>query len=247
MLRLIACCAIAAATASLLFPASAGAQWTNRYSKLSDFGHQIYLEQHELPILVVGSTDPAPAPDGKSLAFAAKGWIWQPKLESGAAARLTDGSSVDSRPRWSPDGKRLALVRDDGRDTSIVILRLADGSEQVINTATIELDPEFSADGKDLFYSSGRGDVLSLWRRHLTSGADERMTDLPQVVRNSRRMPNGLVYLHGNRVSRVLRMRDFVKGTDEVIGAGRPLQNRQVGRDRLHFAALQQVNSREDI
>jgi TolB protein len=219
MLRLISCFSIAAVTASLLFPASAGAQWKNRYSKLSDFGHHVYLEQHELPILADGPTDPAPSPDGKSLAFAAKGWIWRLNLESGVATRLTDGSSVDSRPRWSPDGKRLALVRDDGRDTSIVILRIADGSEQVINTPTIELDPEFSADGDYLYYSSGRGDVLSLWRRHLASGADERMTDLPQVERNARRMPNGLVYLHGNRANRVLRMRDFVKGTDEVIHA----------------------------
>ena len=27
------------------------AQWLNRYSKLSDFNHHTYLEQHELPIL----------------------------------------------------------------------------------------------------------------------------------------------------------------------------------------------------
>lgn len=42
------------------------AQWLNRYSKLSDFNHHIYLEQHELPILAHGPTDPGPAPDGKT-------------------------------------------------------------------------------------------------------------------------------------------------------------------------------------
>ncbi|MCY7312585.1 MAG: hypothetical protein LH491_02900, partial [Pseudoxanthomonas sp.] len=125
-------------------PTSATAQWTNRYAKLSDFGHHVYLEQHELPILADGPTDPAPGPDGKSLAFAAKGWIWSLNMESSVATRLTKGTGVDSRPRWSPTGDRLALVRDDGRDTAIVILTLADGSEQNINTPTIELDPEFS-------------------------------------------------------------------------------------------------------
>lgn len=218
-LRFVTCSTIMVCAASILFPATAGAQWTNRYAKLSDFGHHVYLEQHELPILADGPTDPAPEPDGKGLAFAAKGWIWQLDFESGVATRLTDGSGVDSRPRWSPTGDRLAFVRDDGSDTSIVILTIADGSEQVINTPTIELDPEFSADGDYLYYSSGRGDVLSLWRRHLASGADERLTDLPQVERNARHMPNGLVYLHGNGASRVLRMRDFVNGSDEIIHA----------------------------
>jgi len=217
--RSIACFAIALSLGGLLLTAPVAAEWTNRYAKLPDFAHHIYLEQHELPILADGPTDPAPAPDGRSLALAAKGWIWRLDLASGVATRLTDGASVDSRPRWSPDGRRLALVRDDGRDTSIVLLSLADGREQIINTPTIELDPEFSADGKFLYYSSGRDDVLSLWRRDLASGKDERLTDLPQVERNARRMPGGLVYLHGNREQRVLRMRDLAKGTDVVIHA----------------------------
>ncbi|MFC0679595.1 CehA/McbA family metallohydrolase [Lysobacter korlensis] len=218
-LRLLTCCAVAIGVAGVLSPTPACAQWTNRYEKLSDFGHHVYFEQHELPILAAGPTDPAPAPDGKTLAFAAKGWIWRLNLESGVATRLTDGSGVDSRPRWSPSGDRLALVRDDGKDTSIVILSTATGREQVINTPSIELDPEFSADGDYLYYSSGRGGVLSLWRRHLSSGVDEQLTDLPQVERNARRMPGGLIYLHGNRESRVLRMREFVTGTDRVIHA----------------------------
>ncbi len=217
--RCVSCCALALAAVVLLLPTTANAQWTNRYAKLSDFGHHVYLEQHELPILAHGPTDPAPSPDGESLAFAASGWIWRLDLTSGVATRLTTGSGVDSRPRWSPAGDRLTFVRDDGRDTSIVILGIADGREQTINTPTIELDPEFSADGNSLYYSSGRGDVLGLWRRDLASGMDERVTDLPQVERNARRTPDGLVYLHGNGASRVLRMRDMASGTDEVIHA----------------------------
>ncbi len=214
-----ACCTFALASASLVLAASAAAQWTNRYAKLSDFGHHVYLEQHELPILAHGPTDPAPAPDGQHLAFAAQGWIWSLDLKTGIATRLTDSSSVDSRPRWSPSGDRLALVRDVGRDTSIVILNIADGSEQIINTPTIELDPEFSADGKTLYYSSGRGDVLSLWQRDLASGTDEQLTVLPQVERNARRLPGGLLYLHGDGAHRVLRMRDFNDGSDRIIHA----------------------------
>ena len=45
-------------------------------------------------------------------------------LATGKATQLTDGPAVDSRPRWSPDGKKLAIVRDSGADTAIVILNL---------------------------------------------------------------------------------------------------------------------------
>jgi TolB protein len=199
----------------------ADAQWNHRYPKLDDFGHHVYLEQHELPVLSHGPVDPAPSPDGARLAFAARGWIWLLDLESGAATRLTTGPEIDARPRWSPDGRHLAFVRDDGRDTSVVIRELEGGAESTIDTPAIELDPEFSADGASLYYASGAGGSLQLWRRHLGTDLDERLTDLRQVVRNARHLPggNGVLYLHGEGAHRVLRERDFIAGTDGIAHA----------------------------
>ncbi len=204
--------------AQLLIFSDASAQWTNRYSKLNDFGHHVYLEQHELPILAHGPTDPAPAPDGKHLAFAARGWIWNLNLETGSAVRLTKGPGIDSRPRWSPDGKLLAFVRDEGKNTAIIIRELASGQETRIDTEAIELDPEFSKDGKWLFYTSGGGGSLNLWRYNLSSTSSEQLTDLRQVERNSRSLANSesLMYLHGSGAHRVLRIKDFKSGTDTI-------------------------------
>jgi TolB protein len=204
--------------ALLLAFSDVSAQWNNRYARLADFGHHVYLEQHELPVLGYGPTDPAPAPDGKHLAIAARGWLWNLNLETGTAVRLTRGPETDSRPRWSPDGTHLAFVRDDGKNTAIIVRELSIGSETVIDTEAIELDPEFSADGEWLYYSSGVSGSLSIWRRHLASGTDEQITDLRQVERNARRLADGnsLLYLHGNGAHRVLRVRDFVSGTDTI-------------------------------
>jgi len=222
-LRTFTCTAIAGLLASLLLATQAQAQWTNRYTKLDDFGHHVYLEQHELPILAHGPTDPAPAPDGKTLAFAAQGWIWLLDLQSGDATRLTSGPGVDGRPRWSADGSRIAFVRDNPaeRDTAVVLLNIADGSEQLIDTPAIELDPEFSADGRFLYYTSGESGSLELRRRHLEAGTDQVLTDLNQVVRNARRLPggDGLVYLHGSGAHRVLRERDLLEGYDRIAHA----------------------------
>lgn len=197
------------------------AQWTNHYSKLDDFGHHVYLEQHELPILAHGVTDPAPSPDGKQIAIASKGWIWLLDVQSGVATRLTNSSGLDSRPRWSPDGTKLAFVRDFSNDTAVVIKQLQSGKETVINTDAIELDPEFSSDGATLFYSSGVSGSLDLYQRDIVSGAQQQITTLRQVERNVRRLANqnAIVYLHGNGAHRVLRQRDFTAGTDEIVQA----------------------------
>lgn len=196
----------------------ASAQWTNRYAKLNDFGHHVYLEQHELPILAFGPTDPAPAPDGKHLAFAARGWIWNLNLETGSAVRLTQGPGIDSRPRWSPDGKFLAFVRDEGRNTAIIIKELASGQETRIDTEAIELDPEFSQDGNWLYYSSGVSGSINLWKYNLSTKSSEQLTDLRQMERNSRRLSESesLLYLHGSGAHRVLRIKDFNSGTDTI-------------------------------
>lgn len=206
---------------AILAVAESHGQWTNRYPKLDDFGHHVYLEQHELPVLSHGPADPAPAPDGKTLAFAARGSIWSLDLDTRVATRLTDAPAVDARPRWSPDGNRLAFVRDDGRDTAIGILDLASGDQEIIDTPAIDLDPEFSADGQSVYYASGESGSLQLRRRHLASGAERTLTDLDQVVRNARRLPggNGVLYLHGDGPHRVLRERDFVAGTDRIAHA----------------------------
>ena len=215
--RFVLPCAIAAL--ALLAAGASSAQWVNHYAKLSDFGHHVYLEQHELPLLAHGPLDPAPAPDGRRLALAAQGWLWLLDLDSGVAKRLTSGAAVDSRPRWSADGKRLAFVRDADADTAVVVLDLQSGNETLINTPAIELDPEFSVDGQYLYYSSGAGGVLSLWRRHLAAGTSEQISDLPQVERNVRRLADGsgILYLHGDGPARSLRLRDFIAGSDVAV------------------------------
>jgi len=203
----------------LLSPSFAPAGWDNRYPKVDDYSHHVYLEQHEFPFLSSGPVDPAPSPDGQSIAFASQGWLWLLDLDDGVAVQLTDSSAIDGRPRWSADGRQLAFVRDGGLDTSIVIRDLDNGREQVVNSPAIELDPEFSVDGKLLYYTSARNGVLSIWRRDLSSGHDEQVTDLRRTERNARRLPggNGLLYLNQAYPSRNIHLRDFVEGSDRIV------------------------------
>ncbi|MCY4645323.1 MAG: hypothetical protein OXE73_00335 [Gammaproteobacteria bacterium] len=170
------------ALAAALGPAAVSAQWTNRYPRVEGYGHQIYLEGYEMPTLTSGPIDPAASPDGTRLAFASHGWIWVMDLVDGRARRLTSGGAMDARPAWSPDGSRIAFVRDDTRDTWIVVADAGTGAELLSeNTPAIELDPAFSPDGGRLYFASASAGTIDLWALELASGERTPITDVAGI------------------------------------------------------------------
>lgn len=156
-------------------------QWTSQYPEVQNTGknagHQLYLEAYNLPTFAASPTDPAPSPDGRMVAFAAKGWLWTMDVATRQARRLTRGAQIDSRPAWSTDGKQIAFVRDSGRDTNIILIDVATGKERVlVASPALDLDPAFAPDGKSLFYSSAEAGDFDLWRIDLATGAKTRLT-----------------------------------------------------------------------
>ena len=198
----------ALALAIVSVPASA--QWERHYPEVEGYGHQLYLEQEHLPILSSGPVYPAPSPDGKILAFAHQGWLWLLDIDSGVARRLTNAGGIDSRPRWSPDGQRIAFVRDEGSDTGIVVITRNGQQLLTIDTPAIDLDPEFTRDGKALLYTSARAGNLDLWKRDLATGADEQLTKGSRVARAARTLADGrLVYQEAAGPGQGVRIRDL--------------------------------------
>lgn len=152
-------------------------QWTNRYPKIANMSHHVYLEGYNLPTLNQGATDPAISPDGKTVAIAARGWIWLMDSSTREAKRLTKSGGTDSRPAWSPDGKQIVFVRDDTKDTSIVLIDAGNSREKIlVDSPALDLDPVFATDGQAVFYSSAESGDLDLWRVEIATGAKKRLT-----------------------------------------------------------------------
>ena len=71
--------------------------------------------------------EPALSPDGSEIAFVSGGDIWTVPSQGGVARLLVSDPATESRPRYSPDGTRLAFQSTRDGPPSIYILTLATG------------------------------------------------------------------------------------------------------------------------
>ena len=202
--------------------ASADAQWTNRYPKNAGYGHHVYLEGYELPVMAAGVMDFAESSRGDQV-FASRGWLWRRDPETGRATRLTSGAGVDSRPAWSPDGARLAFVRDDSRTLAVIVRDVASGDEREIDRG-MAMDPVFTSDGAAIVYANvAPGGDLDLWRYDLAARRKVRLTQEPGVELRPQLLPDGarMVYLSKSRGGGdQVRLRAFAGGHDQVLLQG---------------------------
>ena len=105
-------------------------------------------------------TEPAISPDRSEIAFSSGGDIWTAPASGGEARLLISHPATESRPLYSPDGKRLAFISTRTGGGDIYVLTLATGELKRItyDDGLDQLDA-WSRDGKWLYFSSTSRDI----------------------------------------------------------------------------------------
>ena len=101
---------------------------------------------------------PAISPDGGTIAFSYKGDIYRVSADGGPARQLTSHPAYDSRPVWSPDGKRIAFQSDREGSLDVYVMN-ADGGAPVRLTAQSgdEIPCCFDPSGRLVYFTAANG------------------------------------------------------------------------------------------
>jgi tricorn protease len=104
--------------------------------------------------------EPAISPDRSEIAFASGGDIWTVPVSGGEARLLISHPATESRPLYSPDGRKLAFVstRTGNGDIYLLTFQTGEIKRLTFDDANDQLDA-WSHDGKWLYFSSTSRDI----------------------------------------------------------------------------------------
>src|SRR5262245_45462884 len=107
--------------------------------------------------------EPGISPDGSTIAFVSGGDIWEVPSRGGDARLLVSHPATESRPLFSPDGKRLAFTSSRTGNGDVYVLTLASGDlTRLTFDDAAELVTGWSADGKWIYFSSTSHDISGM-------------------------------------------------------------------------------------
>lgn len=171
-----------------------------------------------LVVVSVGSRRRSAEPFGLAAnglaAYASGGDIWTVDPKTASRRPIVTGPENDHDPRWSPDGSRIAFLRNLDGPQQVVIVT-ADASEPVVvaSRAMASIDSDsvrWAPDSQSLVVASG-GDLRRVDAR------DGAVTTLPlayAMLESFWRPPDGrqLLFLSGQEYRPVLSLYDLVTG-----------------------------------
>src|ERR1700742_2164216 len=108
-------------------------------------------------------SEPAVSPDRSEIAFVSGGDIWTVPIGGGEARLLVSHPAMESRPLYSPDGKKLAFtsMRTGNGDIYVLTLDTGDLQRLTFDEATDQLD-SWSRDGRWLYFSTAGHDISGM-------------------------------------------------------------------------------------
>lgn len=105
-------------------------------------------------------SQPTVSPDGRQIAFAARGDIWTVSADGGTAHLLVSDPATESRPLWSPDGEHLAFVSTRTGNGDVYVFSFATGEVRRLTwDDEVEQLNAWSEDGRWIYFFHSGQDI----------------------------------------------------------------------------------------
>ncbi len=157
------------------------------YAKMKESG---LSDIWEIPALggaprrvIVDATEPAWSADGRSFAYSnqATGTVWSCDASGGNARAVTQPDSTyrfHRQPAFSHDGRSIVFVRRQGGPYGeLAVAELATGQVRAVTQdGALVYSPVWSVDDKFLYFASGRGGTVNIWKMPSKGGEPQQIT-----------------------------------------------------------------------
>ncbi|HEU4624369.1 MAG TPA: VOC family protein, partial [Steroidobacteraceae bacterium] len=124
------------------------------------------------------------SPDGKYLAVSCaetKGGrhdVYVLPADGGDSPRkLTNGTTGSFFHAWAPDSQTIAFTRGSAGKADIFTVPLAGGAETRLTSDTVNDGPDYTPDGKLIYFDSSRSGSTQIWRMKADGTDAEQVTD----------------------------------------------------------------------
>jgi tricorn protease len=136
---------------------------------------------------------PSLSPDGSQLAFGYQGNLWVVSSVGGVATRLTAQDTIDSNPKWSPDGKWIAFNSGREGGTEVFLIPSIGGRAKRL---TVHSSPttvhDWYPDGQHLLVSHARWTrEPALYKLNIETGAMAKVYEDRMAALNPSVSPDG--------------------------------------------------------
>lgn len=115
------------------------------------------VSETERVTLTGGAAELAVSPDGRKVAFTARGEVWVAGAKDGGdAVRISDNPGPDAQPIWLADSRRVVYSSKRGDHWQLVRTDVVSREEVVLTRGAIDVSPVLSRDGRRIaFHRNG--------------------------------------------------------------------------------------------
>lgn len=168
---------------------------------------------------------PSWSPSGAQLAYVSfesrKPVIFVHDVASGKRRLVANFKGSNSAPAWAPDGKTLAatLSRDGGSQLFLIDANGGGEPKRLAQSSSIDTEPTFTADGKNIYFVSDRGGSPQIYRMPASGGNAERVTFTGTYNISPSLSPDGKWLAYISRISGAFKLHvmDLATGTSNPI------------------------------